>query len=58
MTEDPGQNGPLLQALRERLAVEELHVVLPLSASAFDEVVVRTGGRPPVSWSKARPAWS
>jgi hypothetical protein len=46
MTEDPGQNGPLLQALRERLAVEELHVVLPLSASAFDEVVVRTGGRP------------
>lgn len=46
MTEDPGPNGPLLQALRERLAVEALHVVLPLSASAFDEVVLRTGGRP------------
>ena len=39
MMEDPGSTAPLLHALRERLATEALHIVLPLSAAAFDEVV-------------------
>jgi len=45
MTEDPRESAPLLSALRERLAVEALHVVLPLSATAFDEVAVPAGAR-------------
>lgn len=43
MTEDPPQTAPLLQALRDRLAAEALHIVLPLSAAAFDDVVTSAG---------------
>jgi len=45
MTDDPRESAPLLAALRGRLAAEELHVVLPLSAAAFDEVVAPVGAR-------------
>lgn len=45
MTQDSLQPVPLLQSLRDRLAVEGLHVVLPLSAAAFDEVMVPLGAR-------------
>ena len=45
MTEEPPQTAPLLLALRERLGAEALHIVLPLSAAAFDAVVTPFGGR-------------
>lgn len=45
MTGDPGQGASLLQTLRTRLAVEALHIVLPLSAAAFDAVVGDPGTR-------------
>ena len=43
MTDGQEAAAPVLQALRERLSAEALHVVLPLSAAAYDAAVARTG---------------
>ena len=43
MADDQELAASLLEALRERLSAEALHVALPLSAAAYDAVVATTG---------------